>query len=53
MFGYKNSITAETSAVAAQTVMAGAVPDAYTNVIESENDNTAGLINDYGAVAGN
>ena len=54
MIGYKdNSITAEASAVAAQTVIAGAVPEAYTNVIESENDNTAGLINDYGAVTEN
>ena len=53
MIGYKDSITAETSAVAAQTVIVGAVPDAYTNVIESENDNTAGLINDYGAVTEN
>ena len=26
--------------------------EAFTQVIESENDNTAGLINDYGALAG-
>lgn len=50
--GYRDSVTAKTSAIAAQTVIAGSVPDAYTNVIENENDNTAGLINDYGAVAG-
>ena len=28
----------------------GKSPDAFTNVIESESDNTGGLINDYGAV---
>ena len=49
--GYTKGITAETSAIAAQTVIVGATPDAFTNVIESENDNTAGLINDYGSVA--
>lgn len=53
MTGFRDSVTAETSAIAAQTVISGAVPGAYTNVIESENDNTAGLINDYGAVADN
>ena len=50
MIGYRGGVTAATSAIAAQTVISGAVPGAYTNVIESENDNTAGLINDYGAV---
>lgn len=49
MIGYRGGVTAATSAIAAQTVISGAVPGAYTNVIESENDNTAGLINDYGA----
>ncbi len=50
--GYKKGITANTSAIAAQTVIVGAVPEAFTNVIEEETDNTAGLINDYGAVGG-
>lgn len=49
--GYNKSISASTSAIAAQTVIVGNTPSAYTNVIESENDNTAGLINDYGAIA--
>lgn len=48
--GYNKSINAETSAIAAQTVIVGKSPDAFTNVIESESDNTGGLINDYGAV---
>jgi hypothetical protein len=30
----------------------GAVPDSFTNVIEEESDNTAGLINDYGGIVG-
>lgn len=50
--GYKRSISVNTSAIAAQTVIVGAVPENFTNVIEEESDNTAGLINDYGAVAG-
>ena len=49
--GYSKTITASTSAVAAQTVIVGKTPDAFTNVIESEQDNTGGLINDYGAIA--
>lgn len=48
--GFNDTIKASTSAVAAQTVIVGKSPDAYTNVIESESDNTGGLINDYGAV---
>lgn len=48
--GYKKCITTNTSAIAAQTVIVGAVPDNFTNVIEEETDNTAGLINDYGAI---
>ncbi|MBQ3547174.1 MAG: sporulation protein YunB [Clostridia bacterium] len=49
---YTGSVAAETTAIAAQTVIVGATPDAFTNVIEDINDNTAGLINDYGALAG-
>ncbi len=48
--GYKKSITTETSAIASQTVIVGKIPQNFTNVIEEESDNTAGLINDYGAV---
>ncbi len=50
--GYKKGISANTSAIAAQTVIVGAVPESFTNVIEEESDNTAGLINDYGGVVG-
>lgn len=48
--GYNKSITVSTSAIAAQTVIVGKSPDAFTNVIESATDNTGGLINDYGAL---
>ncbi len=48
--GYNKSISASTSAIAAQTVIVGKSPEAFTNVVESENDNTGGLINDYGAI---
>jgi len=49
--GYNKSINVSTTAIAAQTVIVGTTPDAFTNVIESESDNTGGLINDYGAIA--
>lgn len=48
--GYKRNLTVNTSALAAQTVIVGAIPENFTNVIENEDDNTAGLINDYAAV---
>ena len=48
--GFNRGINVKTSAIAAQTVIVGATPDAFTNVIESEKDNTGGLINDYGAI---
>ena len=48
--GYNKSINTSTSAIAAQTVIVGKIPDAFTNVIESEKDNTGGLINDYGSI---
>ncbi len=51
MIGYTKGINVKTSAIAAQTVIVGKTPDAFTNVIENENDNTGGLINDYGAIA--
>ena len=48
--GYKKGIETKTSAIAAQTVIVGKTPDAFTNVIESQTDNTGGLLNDYGAI---
>lgn len=48
--GYSGGISVSNSAMAAQTIIVGTTPEAFTNVIESEQDNTAGLINDYGAV---
>ena len=48
--GYNRSISVKTSAIAAQTVIVGKTPDAFTNVVESAYDNTGGLINDYGAL---
>ncbi len=48
--GYNGGISVSNAAMAAQTIIVGTSPDAFTNVIESEQDNTAGLINDYGAV---
>ncbi len=48
--GYNKSINTSTTAIAAQTVIVGKSPEAFTNVIESEKDNTGGLLNDYGAI---
>ena len=48
--GYNGGISVKNQAKAAQTIIVGTTPEAFTNVIESEQDNTAGLINDYGAV---
>lgn len=48
--GYNGGISVKNQAMAAQTIIVGTTPEAFTNVIESEQDNTAGLINDYGAV---
>ena len=47
--GYSGGISVSNAAMAAQTIIVGTTPEAFTNVIESEQDNTAGLINDYGA----
>lgn len=49
--GYTKGISTKTTAIAAQTVIVGKSPDAFTNVVESPTDNTGGLINDYGAIA--
>lgn len=48
--GYNKAINASTSAIAAQTVIVGKTPEAFTSVIESQTDNTGGLVNDYGAI---
>ena len=50
--GYKKSINVSTTAMVGQTVIVGVVPDSFTNVIEEESDNTAGLINDYSGITG-
>ncbi len=47
--GYNGVISVKNHAMAAQTIIVGTTPEAFTNVVESEQDNTAGLINDYGA----
>lgn len=49
IIGYNKGISASTGAIAAQTVIVGKTPDAFTSVIESPTDDTGGLINDYGA----
>ena len=49
IIGYNKGISASTGAIAAQTVIVGKTPDAFTSVIESPTDNTGGLINNYGA----
>ena len=46
---YRSSCLLETDFILTETVIVGKVPDAFTVVIESEDDNTGGLINDYGA----
>lgn len=53
MAGAADSFSVSTTAIIAETVIVGLTPDAYTEVIENDGSNTAGLINDYGAVAGN
>ena len=50
IIGYNKGISASTGAIAAQTVIVGKTPDAFTSVVESPTDNTGGLINDYGAI---
>lgn len=53
MAGAADSFSVSTTAIIAETVIVGLTPDAYTEVIENDGSNTAGLINDYGATAGN
>lgn len=49
MTGYTESFSVETSTIAAQTVIVGITPDAYTNVIEGVASSVVGDIFDYGA----
>ncbi len=46
---YRANTKVNTDFILTETVIVGKVPDAFTVVIESEEDNTGGLINDYGA----
>lgn len=48
--GYSSDVTVTTSIVAAETVIIGRVPDAYTHVVSSDSD-LVGLLQDYGAVS--
>jgi len=50
MTGTKYGFSVSTEYIAAQTVIVGRVPDAYTEVIEQMGDSTAGNIFDYGYV---
>lgn len=50
IMGYNKPIETNTSVIAAETIIVGKSPDAFTNVVESQTDNTGGLINDYGAI---
>ena len=47
--GYQTRVPVKTAIVAAETVIVGRVPDAYTHVITQSGD-LAGTLNDYGAV---
>lgn len=46
--GFETRVVVTTSIVAAETIIVGKVPDAYTHVVTDSGD-IAGLINDYGA----
>lgn len=46
---YRSNSNFATDFIIAETIIVGDIPDAFTVVIESEDDNTGGLINDYGA----
>ena len=47
MIGYTKGFSVSTSAIAAQTVIVGAVPDSFTNVIERPGDDIADEIFNY------
>lgn len=50
--GYQTHVPIKTSIVAAETVIVGRVPDAYTHVV-TESGDLAGTLNDYGALKEN
>ncbi len=45
----KENFSVKTTTIAAQTVIVGATPDSFTEVVEEAGADTAGIINDYGA----
>lgn len=47
--GFSSRVPVSTSIVAAETVIVGRVPEAYTHIITATDD-IAGLVNDFGAV---
>ncbi len=47
LMGFTDGFSVGTTAIAAQTVIAGAVPDSFTNVIEHPNDDIADEIFNY------
>ena len=47
--GFSTRVPVKTSIVAAETVIVGKIPDAYTHVVSSDSD-LVGLLQDYGAV---
>lgn len=48
--GFCSKVPVSTSIVAAETIIVGRVPDAYTHVVSSDSD-LVGLLQDYGAVS--
>ena len=50
MTGYTDSIPIHTDVIAAQTVIVGEVPDAFTDVIEAQGSDRAGEIFDYAVI---
>ncbi len=47
LMGFTDGFSVSTTAIAAQTVIAGAVPDSFTNVVEHPNDDIADEIFNY------
>ena len=50
MMGYTEGFSVSTTAIAAQTVIAGEVPDSFTNVIEYPNNDLADEIFNFGEI---
>lgn len=48
--GFSSTVTVSTSVVAAETIIVGRVPDAFTHVIAGDDDDLVGILQDYGAV---